>query len=102
MTPVWRRGTLASEPLLPVDGKPMFLVDGSTSPGFSGAPVLRRQVGPLPLRQADGSIMIKADSVLHTSLIGVYAGRLGHPHFGGEVAYAFYANRIPLIANQKR
>lgn len=101
LTPIWRRASLASEPLLPIDNKPMFLVDGSTSPGFSGAPVLRRQIGPLPLRESDGNITIKADSVLDTSLIGVYAGRLQHLHFGGEVAYAFYANRLPLIVDQK-
>lgn len=99
-TPVWRRGTIASEPYLPVDGKPMFLVDASTSPGFSGSPVLRRHVGAVPIKQEDGSISVVADRILTTTLIGVYAGRLQHSHFGGEVPFAFYANRIPFIVSK--
>jgi hypothetical protein len=97
MTPIWRRGSLASEPLLPVDRKPMFLVDAVTGPGFSGAPVLRRQIGPLATRDDDGQVSVQMDRVLTTSLIGVYSGRVLHPSGGGEVPYAFYANRIPLI-----
>lgn len=96
-TPVWRKGALSSEPFLPVDGKPMFLVDGTTSPGFSGSPVLRRHIGPAPVRAEDGSITILADRVVSTIAIGVYVGRLQHRHIGGEVPFAFYANRIPLI-----
>ena len=29
-----------------------------------------------------------------TSFVGIYAGRLEHPHYGGEVPFVFYANRI--------
>ena len=95
MMPVWRRGAIASEPLLPVDGKPMFLLDAATSPGFSGSPVFRRHIGPLPQLQADGSTNILADRVMTTTFVGVYAGRLEHPYYGGEVPFVFYANRIP-------
>ena len=55
MTPTWRKGAIASEPYLPVDGKPMFLLDAATSPGFSGSPVFRQHFGPLPVVQPDGS-----------------------------------------------
>jgi hypothetical protein len=99
MMPVWRRGSIASEPLLPVDGKPMFLLDAATSPGFSGAPVFRRHFGPLPQQQPDGSINILADRVMTTSFVGIYAGRLQHPHYGGEVPFVFYANRVPEMFN---
>ena len=97
MTPIWRRGTIASEPALPVDGKPMFLLDASTSPGFSGSPVFRRHFGPLPEQQPDGSLSIMVDSVMATKFVGIYAGRLQHPHFGGEVPFVFYGNRVPLL-----
>jgi hypothetical protein len=97
MMPVWRRGSIASEPLLPIDGKPMFLLDAATSPGFSGAPVFRRHFGPLPQQQSDGSLKILADRVMTTSFVGIYAGRLQHPHYGGEVPFVFYANRIPEL-----
>jgi len=98
-TPIWRKGVLASEPFLAIDGKPMFLIDASTSPGFSGAPVLRRHVGPAPIRQSDGSITVMVDRVLSTSFIGVYAGRLQNSYYGGEIPFAFYGNRVPIIAN---
>lgn len=97
MTPIWRRGTFASEPLLPIDGKPMFLLDASTSPGFSGSPVFRRHVGPVPKLMADGAIEVDIDNIVTTEFIGVYAGRLQHTHFGGEVPFVFYGNRIPFI-----
>lgn len=99
-TPVWRKGALASEPYLPVDRKPMFLVDGATSPGFSGSPVLRRHIGPAPIRNDDGSVTILADRVISTIVIGVYAGRLQNRHVGGETPFAFYANRIPFIVQR--
>ncbi|WAJ28027.1 hypothetical protein [Antarcticirhabdus aurantiaca] len=97
MTPVWRRGAFASEPLLPVDNKPMFLVDALTSPGFSGAAVFRTHVGPAPVPTPDGTIRVMIDRILTRSFVGVYAGRLQHRHFGGEVPFVFYGNRIPII-----
>lgn len=97
MMPIWRKGSIASEPLLPVDGKPMFLLDASTSPGFSGAPVFRRHYGPLPKTHEDGSLTVLSDRVMTTSFVGIYAGRLEHRHFGGEVPFVFYANRIPKM-----
>jgi len=99
LTPTWRRATIASEPALPVDGKPMFLLDASTSPGFSGSPVVRRHHGPAPLRSG-GSITVHANNVVTTSFVGVYAGRLQNRHYGGELPFAFYGNRIPTIVGQ--
>lgn len=100
MSPIWRRGAIASEPLLPIDGKPMFLLDASTGPGFSGAPVFRQHFGPLPVLQDNGSVDIVLDSVRKISFVGVYAGRLENAHVGGEVPFVFYGNRIPIILEQ--
>lgn len=97
MTPIWRRATIASEPCLPVDGKPMFLLDASTGPGFSGAPVFRQHFGPLPVRDENGNIGIHASNVRTLQLVGIYAGRLANIHVGGEVPFVFYANRIQFI-----
>ncbi len=36
--PIWKTGTIASEPLFDFDGKPLFLVDISAFPGMSGSP----------------------------------------------------------------
>lgn len=103
MTPVWRRGSIASEPMLAIDNKPLFLLDSTTAPGFSGAPVFRRHIGPRPTI-GDGKVPnIDLANVCSTTLVGVYAGRLGHVHFAGEVPFAFYANRIDhIIRNASR
>lgn len=37
--PVWKSGTLASEPSIDFEGKPLVLVDVSAFPGMSGSPV---------------------------------------------------------------
>jgi hypothetical protein len=97
MMPIWRSGSIASEPLLPIDDKPMFLIDVSTGPGFSGAPVFRKHVGPAPELCPDGSIETKVDSVFRVDLVGVYAGRFAHKHLGCELPFVFYANRLPFI-----
>lgn len=97
MFPIWRRGIIASEPLIPWDEKPIFLLDCTTSPGFSGSPVFRHHVGPVPFYEKDGSLTVDPSAIVTTTLVGVYCGRLQHPHFGGEIPYVFYENRIPII-----
>lgn len=37
--PIWKTGSLASEPKIDFEGKPLILVDVSAFPGMSGAPV---------------------------------------------------------------
>ena len=75
----------------------MFLMDASTSPGFSGSPVFRRHIGPAPVEQPNGSLVVLAGNVLTTSFVGVYAGRLEHAFYGGEVPFVFYGNRIEQV-----
>ncbi|MDX5365721.1 MAG: serine protease [Alphaproteobacteria bacterium] len=72
MPAVWKRGSLASEPLISVDGRPMFLVDAASRPGMSGSPVFRHQFGPA----VDKSMAIKLDNVVTTRFVGVYSGHL--------------------------
>ncbi|MEG3155524.1 S1 family peptidase [Sphingomonas sp. RB1R13] len=99
MLPIWRSGALASDPVVPIDNKPIFLVDAATGPGFSGSPVWRMQIGPTAFHDASQptDIRIEGDAVVRASFVGVYAGRLSHPHIGAQTPYVFYANRIPLI-----
>ncbi len=44
--PIWKRGSIASELIVPFDMKPAFLVDSRTSNGMSGSPVFARVFGP--------------------------------------------------------
>ncbi|MEP0313497.1 MAG: trypsin-like peptidase domain-containing protein [Hyphomonas sp.] len=94
MIPVWKRGSLASEPLFGVDKKPMFLIDALTKDGMSGSPVFKRVFGPVNL--ACGTT--KLDHVVTTEFVGVYSGRLGSSDLAqAAMGMAWYSNRIPHI-----
>ena len=99
MLPIWRSGSIASDPKVAIDNKPIFLLDAATGPGFSGSPVWRLQIGPTAFHDSSQPTLlrIQSDAVVRTSFVGVYAGRLNHPHIGAQTPYVFYANRIPFI-----
>ena len=71
--PVWKRATITSEPELPADDLPQFLVDTSTRQGMSGAPVIVRTSGYAP--RDDGTTGLGQGTFIR--FIGVYSGRYG-------------------------
>jgi S1-C subfamily serine protease len=76
--PVWKRGSIASEPQLVGFADNYILVDTASRPGMSGAPVIRRSwSGHL----VEPGIALQPDMPL-SKFIGVYSGRLpmDHPH----------------------
>jgi hypothetical protein len=70
--PVWKRGSIASEPDLTRIGRGYTLVDTASRPGMSGAPVIRRSWASHYLEND----AISADSTPQSKFIGVYSGRL--------------------------
>jgi hypothetical protein len=70
--PVWKRGSIASEPDLTRLGTGYMLVDTASRPGMSGAPVIRRSWGMHILENGAFS----ADSTPQSKFIGIYSGRL--------------------------
>jgi Trypsin-like peptidase domain len=76
--PVWKRGSIASEPDLVRLVDDYILVDTASRPGMSGAPVIRRSMTNHLLETGDVAIT----SQTLTKFIGVYSGRLptDHPH----------------------
>jgi hypothetical protein len=73
--PVWKRGSIASEPKLAGLGgfsEKYFLIDSASRPGMSGAPVILRSWGTY-VKENDAVGMV-AGGV--TRFIGVYSGRL--------------------------
>jgi hypothetical protein len=69
--PVWKRGSMASEPDLAYTGTGYYLIDTASRPGMSGAPVIRRIWNMLNV----GEIVIPAPTPLRTEFLGVYSGR---------------------------
>jgi hypothetical protein len=70
--PVWKRGSIASELLVPWQNKPAFLVDCRTSSGMSGSPTIRRVFGPATF----ADLTTNLNNVVTSEFMGVYSGRL--------------------------
>jgi Trypsin-like peptidase domain len=71
--PVWKRGSIASEPHLVRLTDDYMLVDTASRPGMSGAPVILRSLSNHIME--DGSNR-PLDSTPRTRFIGVYSGRM--------------------------
>jgi len=75
--PVWKRGSIASEPQL-TQLTDYMLVDTASRPGMSGAPVIRRSWSN---HMVEPGMVALVDTPLNR-FIGVYSGRVPteHPH----------------------
>jgi hypothetical protein len=69
--PVWKRGSIASEPELVRIGLKYHLVDTASRPGMSGAPVVLRTYGA---HLTESGPSLTTDPA--TRFLGVYSGRL--------------------------
>lgn len=94
--PVWKRGSIASELLVPWDMRPAFLIDSRTSQGMSGSPVFSRVFGPAA--HGDGSI--KVDSILTSEFMGVYSGRLHDDENNASLGLVWHRNLIDQIVEK--
>jgi hypothetical protein len=76
--PVWKRGSIASEPELARFTTDYMLVDTASRPGMSGAPVIRRS---WTNHMVEAGVTALVDTPLN-KFIGVYSGRVptDHPH----------------------
>lgn len=96
-TPIWKRGSIATEPDLPYREMPAFLVDSATRKGMSGAPVFARFHG---LWGRDGKPLDyqKAPILGHwTKFLGVYSGREGVEQDGFQLGRVWHASVVPEI-----
>ena len=72
--PVWKRGSVATEPELPYRNAPKFLVDSATREGMSGSPVFLRKPG-VRTEIVNGQAEMRSCQL--TRFVGVYSGRYG-------------------------
>jgi Trypsin-like peptidase domain len=91
--PIWKRGSVASEPDIGVQGLPYLLVDTGTRAGMSGSPVIRRSPsGIAPLGQAFVEPW--------TDLFGVYSGRFGADDLTSQLGIVWPRQVLSDILNQ--
>jgi len=75
--PIWKRGSLASEPIVDLDNIPKMYVDTASRSGMSGSPVIYLEkrsfgIGDGPPNDPNANF-----SSNFTKMIGIYSGRIG-------------------------
>lgn len=94
MPPVWKRGSIASETLIGIGGRPIFLVDATTTPGMSGSPIIRRATTITAMNKNIGAVQ----EFSAYDLIGIYAGRLeGSSLAAINIGYGWYKSMIDHV-----
>lgn len=75
--PIWKRGSIATEPMLDIDNLPKLLIDTATRSGMSGSLVIYQRDG-LHKKNPDKKEM-GMDDVLGRirGFLGIYSGRIG-------------------------
>jgi hypothetical protein len=93
--PIWKRGSIATEPSFDLNDLPLMYIDCATRSGMSGSPVYRRDVGLT--RLDNGSFEMRMQTT--TELIGVYSGRFKkEDEYGRQVGRLWKRRCIDEIA----
>jgi hypothetical protein len=94
MAGLWKRGSIATEPLLSIDQKPLMLLDILSTKGMSGSPIVRRVLGPATTDAPANHLQ----TVCTDEFIGVYAGRLGSEELRRVgVGYAWHGKLVDEV-----
>jgi hypothetical protein len=94
--PIWKRGSVATEPDIDYEGLPKYYIDTATKPGMSGSPVLFRRTG---LHNKSGN-KLTMDTIFGTiqNFVGVYSGRVtGENDFDAQLGIVWKKDVIEEI-----
>jgi hypothetical protein len=99
-TPIWKRGSIASEPKYDWRDKPSFLIDTATRKGMSGSPVVARHSGILKVSPGPG---LGPNDVIGTvtKFIGIYSGRIGEDLMGVQLGLVWRADVLDDTLSEK-
>ena len=104
-TPIWKRASIATEPELDYQQKPIFLCDSATRPGLSGGPVFGKAHGFFDQQYKridpyqDGVVFLGHWPIF----LGVYSGREGAEQDGFQLCRVWKkAVLTDLISNKKK
>ncbi len=73
--PIWKRASIASEPIVDIDGLPKMYIDTASRPGMSGSPVIYKEKRSVIIADGDPG---KASKVSRhfMQFVGIYSGRI--------------------------
>lgn len=89
--PIWKSGTIASEPDLDIDDLPLLYIDAASREGMSGSAVIIKKARFISLTNGTKR------SSYQTALVGIYSGRIGADEFGNAVGKVWKAKVIDEI-----
>jgi hypothetical protein len=90
--PIWKRGSIATEPDFDIGGLPMLLIDTATREGMSGAPVFIFANGTW---FADNTPGLEGMTFgVGKQFLGVYSGRLGDDVFQAQLGVVWKEQAI--------
>jgi len=95
--PVWKRGSIASEPDLDIDGLPKMFIDTATRKGMSGAPVYVQQTGRWLSEEKDNLGNFQQVLGEGRRFIGVYSGRVGDDNFQAQLGIVWKPSTIEEV-----
>lgn len=97
--PIWKRGTIASEPSIDIDNLPKMFVDTATRSGMSGSPVIMKRTGV----HMTGPNISNSDIIgTISNFIGIYSGRIGaEDEFKAQLGIVWKEKVILEILNAK-
>ena len=95
--PVWKRGSIASEPDLDIDDLPKMFIDTATREGMSGAPVYVQQIGHWLSEEKDSLGNFRTILGEGRRFIGIYSGRVGCNSFQAQLGVVWKPSTIEEI-----
>lgn len=100
-SPIWKGATIATEPDMFYEERPMFLIDTATREGMSGSPVLM-EVDTVIRRETSLPKDELAGMVLSTrrKLVGVYSGRVGSENDGFQLGMVWRSSLLEEIGEK--
>jgi Trypsin-like peptidase domain len=93
--PVWKRGSIASEPDFDIDGLPKIFIDTATREGMSGAPVYVQQTGYW--FEEGATDLDEAMFGEGRRFLGVYSGRVGNDPLKAQLGIVWKPSAIEEI-----
>lgn len=93
--PIWKRGSIASEPDFDIDGLPKIFIDTATREGMSGAPVYAQQIGYwMPEGATNQNEAVIGEG---RRFLGIYSGRIGDDPFRAQLGIIWKPSAIEEI-----
>jgi hypothetical protein len=96
--PIWKRGTIASEPDFDIGGVPKIYVDTATRQGMSGSPVIA-QISSIWTPKGKTGV---GDAIIGIGrkFIGIYSGRIGaDDEFKAQLGIVWKSSAVDEIIN---